>query len=92
MLNKVKDLVEVKTEDTFATAIVKGAVKGYAEGMATLTIGFGTIVIGTLALSKYIESQKEEEEIEEETEVIGEIKIKKTELTPEEFENLSNNI
>ena len=63
MMRKINNLFEVNTNDTLGTAILKGAVKGYAQGVLAAGLGLGVLVIGVMVISNKKESTELEEEL-----------------------------
>lgn len=66
MIKKFNDLFEVNTTDTIGTAVLKGATKGYIQGVLAAGLGLGVLAIGILTISSDSESEETEEELKDE--------------------------
>ena len=64
MMKSLKNVFEVTEQDGLGTAIIKGAGKGYLQGMLYSTIGLAVTVVGVKAIESYVEDRKLEERID----------------------------
>lgn len=65
---KITNLLEVNTNDTLGTAVVKGAVKGYLQGVLATGVAIGALAVGVKILSDMAEVNSDEK-IEEEQDI-----------------------
>lgn len=65
MMKKFNELFEVNTNDTLGTALMKGATKGYIQGVLAAGLGLGVLAVGVMAISNKEESEETEEDFNE---------------------------
>lgn len=61
MIEKFNKLFETNNNDTLGTALLKGATKGYLQGVLAAGLGLGVLAVGVMMISNDEESSEEEE-------------------------------